>query len=153
MSAGTRGCSVDPLVRSTFLIGLREGLEAALVVAILVAYLSRIGRRDVLPRLWTGIALAIALALGIGAILTFGAYALTFEAQELIGGLLSLLTVAMVTWMIFWMQKTARTMKRSLEGGIDRALTVGGAWAIVAIGFVSVAREGIETTLLLWSMV
>ena len=59
-----RGCSVDPLVRSTFLIGLREGLEAALVVAILVAYLSRIGRRDVLPRLWTGIALAIALALG-----------------------------------------------------------------------------------------
>ena len=153
MSAGTRGCSVDPLVRATFLIGLREGLEAALVVAILVAYLSRIGRRDVLPRLWTGIALAIALALGIGAILTFGAYALTFEAQELIGGLLSLLTVAMVTWMIFWMQKTARTMKRSLEGGIDRALTVGGAWAIVAIGFVSVAREGIETTLLLWSMV
>ena len=153
MSAGTRGCSVDPLVWSTFLIGLREGLEAALVVAILVAYLSRIGRRDVLPRLWTGIALAIALALGIGAILTFGAYALTFEAQELIGGLLSLLTVAMVTWMIFWMQKTARTMKRSLEGGIDRALTVGGAWAIVAIGFVSVAREGIETTLLLWSMV
>lgn len=138
---------------ATFLIGLREGLEAALVVGILVAYLTRVGRRDVLPRLWAGIALAIALAAGIGAVLTFGAYALTFEAQELIGGLLSLLTVAMVTWMIFWMQKTARTMKRTLEGEVDRALSSGGAWAIVAIGFISVAREGIETTLLLWSMV
>ena len=138
---------------ATFLIGLREGLEAALVVGILVAYLTRIGRRDVLPRLWAGVALAVALAVGIGAVLTFGAYALTTQAQELIGGLMSLLTVAMVTWMIFWMQKTARTLKRSLEGGIDRALSTGGAWAIVAIGFVSVAREGIETTLLLWSMV
>ena len=137
---------------ATFLIGLREGLEAALVVGILIAYLTRVGRRDVLPRLWAGIGLAVALAVGIGAILTFGAYELTSQAQELIGGLLSLLAVAMVTWMIFWMQKTARTLKRSLEGGLDRALAQGGLWAIVAIGFVSVAREGIETTLLLWSM-
>lgn len=136
-----------------FLIGLREGLEAALVVGILVAYLTRIGRRDVLPRLWIGVGLAAALALAIGAVLTFGAYALTFEAQELIGGLLSLLAVGMVTWMIFWMQRTSRTIKRSLEGEIDRALAQGGLWAIVVIGFVSVAREGIETTLLLWSMV
>ncbi|CAH0126102.1 Ferrous iron permease EfeU [Microbacterium foliorum] len=140
-------------VLATFLIGLREGLEAALVVGILVAYLRRLGRSDALPRLWAGIGLAVALALGIGAILTFGAYTLTFEAQELIGGLLSLLAVAMVTWMIFWMQKAGRTMKATLEGGLDRALTQGGIWALIAIGFVSVAREGIETTLLLWSMV
>ncbi|MFF5626270.1 iron uptake transporter permease EfeU [Microbacterium sp. LWH10-1.2] len=137
---------------ASFLIGLREGLEAALVVGILVAYLRRLGRKDALPRLWAGIGLAIALALGIGAVLTFGAYSLTFEAQELIGGLLSLLAVGMVTWMIFWMQKAGRTMKASLEGGLDRALTQGGLWALIAIGFVSVAREGIETTLLLWSM-
>ncbi|WP_375386350.1 iron uptake transporter permease EfeU [uncultured Microbacterium sp.] len=138
---------------ATFLIGLREGLEAALVVGMLVAYLSRMGRRDVLPRLWIGVALAIVLALAIGAVLTFGAYALTFQAQEIIGGLLSLVAVAMVTWMVFWMQRTARTMKATLEGQVDHALAVGGLWAIVIIGFVSVGREGIETTLLLWSMV
>jgi len=140
-------------VLATFLIGLREGLEAALVVGILVAYLRRLGRRDALPKMWAGVGLAIALALAIGAVLTFGAYELTFQAQELIGGGLSLVAVAMVTWMIFWMQRAGRTMKSTLEGGIDRALTAGGLWALIAIGFVSVAREGIETTLLLWSMV
>ncbi|MFE6733979.1 iron uptake transporter permease EfeU [Microbacterium sp. NPDC057650] len=137
---------------ASLLIGLREGLEAALVVGILVAYLKRIGRADVLPKMWAGIGLAVALALGIGAILTFGAYALTSQAQELIGGLFSLLAVVMVTWMIIWMQKAGRTMKASLQGGVDRALEAGTVWALVAVGFVSVAREGIETTLLLWSM-
>ncbi|MBU4464449.1 MAG: FTR1 family protein, partial [Actinobacteria bacterium] len=138
---------------ATFLIGLREGLEAALVVGILAAYLTRVGRRDVLPRLWLGVGLAIVVALAIGAVLTFGAYTMTFEGQELLGGTLSLLAVAMVTWMIFWMQRTARTLKKSLEGEVERALAVGGLWALVLLGFVSVAREGVETTLLLWSMV
>lgn len=138
---------------ATFLIGLREGLEAALIVGILIAYLTRVGRRDVLPRLWAGVLLAVVMALAAGAVMTFGAYTLTFEAQELIGGLLSLLAVAMVTWMVFWMQRTSRGMKKNLEGRLDRALTHGGLWSLVVIGFVSVAREGIETTLLLWSMV
>lgn len=138
---------------STFLIGLREGLEAALVVSILIAYLKRAGRTDVIPRLWAGVGLAVALSLGIGAFLTYGAYALTFQAMEIIGGTLSILAVAMVTWMIFWMQKAARNLKKTLEGGVDRVLATGSMWGIVVLGFVSVAREGIETTLFLWSAV
>lgn len=140
-------------VLASLLIGLREGLEAALVVGILIAYLTRLGRRDVLPRLWAGVALAIVLSLVIGAVLTFGEYMLTSQAQELIGGTISLLAVALVTWMIFWMQRAGRTLKATLEGDIDRALASGTLWGIVVIGFVSVAREGIETTLLLWAMV
>lgn len=138
---------------STLLIGLREGLEAAIVVGILVAYVVRIGRRDVLPRLWIGVGLAVVLALTVGAVLTFGSYALTFEGQEILGGSLSLVAVAMVTWMIFWMQRAGRGLKRALEGDVDRVLATGSLWGLVAIGFISVAREGVETTLLLWSMV
>jgi high-affinity iron transporter len=140
-------------VLPSLLIGLREGLEAAIVVGILVAYLSQSQRRDVLPRLWAGVLLAVTLSLAIGGVLTFGAYSLTFEAQEIIGGTMSLLAVGLVTWMIFWMQRAGRGLRKSLEGEIDRALAIGSLWGIVVIGFVSVAREGIETTLLLWSMV
>ena len=106
-----------------------------------------------LPRLWAGVGLAVGVALVAGAVLTFAAYALTFQVQEIIGGTLSLAAVAMVTWMVLWMQRTAKNLKASLEGEVDRALAVGGLWTIVFLGFLSAGREGNETTLLLWSMV
>ncbi|RWZ49673.1 high-affinity Fe2+/Pb2+ permease [Labedella phragmitis] len=135
---------------ASLLIGLREGLEAALVIGILVAYVDRIGRRDVLPRLWTGVAAAVVLSLAVGAVLTWGPYGLSFQAQEILGGVFSLLAVALVTWMIFWMASNARDLTRDLRSKLDAAIGSSGI-AVVLIGLVSVGREGIETALLLWA--
>jgi high-affinity iron transporter len=135
---------------ASFLIGLREGLEAALIVGILVAFVHKRGRLDVLAKIWWGVGLAAAIAVALGAGFTFGSYGLSFEGQEILGGTMSLLAVAMVTWMVFWMLKTGRRMKAELEAHATDALTVGSGWAIAWIAFLSVGREGVETTLMLW---
>jgi high-affinity iron transporter len=138
---------------ASLLIGLREGLEAALIVGILIAYVRKRERPDVLPRIWWGVGLAIVISLGLGAILTYGAYGLSFQGQEIVGGSMSLLAVGMVTWMVFWMMKTGHRLKAELEGEADSALAVGTGWALAWIALISVGREGIETTLMLWGWV
>ncbi|WMX47367.1 iron uptake transporter permease EfeU [Streptomyces roseicoloratus] len=135
-----------------YLIGLREGLEASLVVCILIAYLVKTGRRDALKPVWAGIGVAVALALAFGAGLEFGSQELTFEAQELLGGSLSILAVILVTWMVFWMRRTARHLKAELHGRLDAALRMG-TGALVATAFLAVGREGLETALFVWASV
>lgn len=137
---------------ANLLIGLREGLEAGLIVGILVAYVNKLGRRDILPRLWLGIAIAVAISLSVGALLTWGPYAMSSQAKEILGGSLSILAVGLVTWMIFWMARHARALKHELHSRLDAAIA-GAGMGIVLIGFVSVGREGVETALFIWASV
>jgi high-affinity iron transporter len=126
------------------LIGLREGLEASLVVSILVAFLVRTDRRRELPKVWLGVGVAIAVSVGVTLALTLTQQALTFEAQEALGGSLSIVAVAFVTWMIFWMRRVGRTIAAELQGGLERAIAMGSV-AVVLMAALAVGREGLET--------
>ncbi|MEU6390338.1 iron uptake transporter permease EfeU [Streptomyces sp. NPDC046939] len=137
---------------ANYLIGLREGLEASLVVCILIAYLVKTERRDALKPVWLGIGVAVFLALAFGAALEFGSQEMTFKAQEALGGSLSIIAVGLVTWMVFWMRRTARHLKRELHGKLDTALSAGTA-ALVVTAFLAVGREGLETSLFVWTAV
>ena len=135
---------------SNALIGLREGLEAALVVVILAAFLVKTERRWALKYVWLGVATAVVLSMGLAAFLTYGTQQLTFEQQELIGGIASIIAVAFVTAMVFWMRTAARTISGELKGRIDKALDVG-PWAIALVGFLGVGREGLETAIFFYA--
>jgi high-affinity iron transporter len=136
---------------ASYLVGLRDGLEAALVVTILLTVVARSQRRDALVPLWAGVGLAIVCAAGLGAILTYVATSLLSGVRlEVFEAVTSLIAVSLVTWMIFWMRRSARTLKKELTGKLTDALGMG-PMAIAALAFIAVIREGVEMVLLVFS--
>jgi high-affinity iron transporter len=133
----------------TYFLMLREGLEAALIVGIIAAYLARIGRRDMLPMVAGGVAAAIGLSIVVGIVVVATVGRLPVVVQETLEGLAGLAAVAVLTWMLFWMRRQGRALKGELEHGVDAALGAGGAMALVGLAFVAVVREGLETVLFL----
>ena len=135
---------------STFLIALREGLEAALIVGILVAYVVKTGRRNLLVPIWTGVGVALAASFALGGFLSFTSAELSERGEQFFAGTTSFLAVGLVTWMVFWMKRAARTLRDELHGKVDNALSAG-PLALAAAAFFAVAREGLETALFVYT--
>ena len=128
------------------LIGLREGLEAAIVVTILVAFLVKSERRDALKWVWLGVAAAVLMTVAVFLVIQFGENTISGLAAEAIAGIASLVAVAIVTTMILWMRRAAASMSGELRSGMARALETG-SMAVLALAFLAVGREGVETAL------
>lgn len=134
-----------------FLIMLREGLEAALVVGIIASYLKQTGREAWLPTIWVGIFLAVALSLFVGAGILMISAEFPQKAQEGFEALVGLVAVGVLTWMVFWMRRASRSIKAGLHHDIDRAMVApeGATWALLGMAFFAVAREGLESVFFL----
>ena len=133
---------------STFLVTLREGAEAALIIAIVLAYLRSLGRLDLARWVWAGAGAAAVAAAAVGVLLHVTIGSLEGRAEEVVEGVVALAAVGLLTWMVFWMTGHAGALRVRLEGEVASALA-GRGWALAAVGFVAVLREGLETALFL----
>jgi high-affinity iron transporter len=133
-----------------YLIGLREGLEIALVVSILVAFLVKSDRKHLLKFVWAGVAVATLLSVGFAGLLHSGTAYLSGPNQELFEAITSFVAVAFVTWMIFWMRRMARQIGKQLRGKLEDAIKVG-PFAVAGMAFLAVVREGLETSILFFA--
>jgi high-affinity iron transporter len=139
-------------VTAAFFLMLREGLEAALIVGIIAAYLVKSGRRDALPSIAVGVVAALVLSIGAGAIVAVTVGNLPLGPRAMIEGIAAFAAVIVLTWMLFWMRRQGRALKGELEAGVDAALKVGSTWALAGLAFIAVVREGLETVLFLFAI-
>ncbi|MFQ5407622.1 MAG: FTR1 family protein [Anaerolineales bacterium] len=134
---------------AAFLLALREGLEAALIVGLVLGVLVKVRRTGFARMVWAGVATAIAVSLTLALVLNAAGAQLTGAAETIFEGFTMLLAAGVLTWMIFWMQRQGRRVQQELEVEVRLAATRGQTWGLFGIAFVAVVREGIETTLFL----
>lgn len=138
----------------SFVITLREGFEAALIVGLIMAYLNKTGNLRTHGRaVWTGVGLAIAFSVLVGVILFVSVGELEGTAEQIYEGVAMVIAAVVVTWMVFWMRKQAATIGSHLREQVGASLLAGGGLALAAVAFVGVAREGLETALFLFASV
>jgi high-affinity iron transporter len=136
-------------VLPTFVIGLREGLEAALIVGIIAAFLGQQGRKNALRQVWIGTTAAVAICIGVAIALQVISSDLPQRQQEGLETVVGALAIGMVTYMVVFMRKHARSMKKDLQGAAASALAQGSSRALVIMAFLAVLREGFETAVFL----
>ncbi len=133
----------------TFVIGLREGLEAALIVGIIASFLAQQGRRDALRKVWLGVGVAVAICVAVAIALQTLSSELPTRQQEQLETVVGAIAVVMVSYMVLWMRRHSRDLKKDLEGAASRALSEGSTRALVVMAFLAVLREGFETSVFL----
>jgi high-affinity iron transporter len=137
----------------SFVIVLREGFEAALMVGLILGVLNKTGQREHVRSVWIGAAAALVSSVVIGAILFAAVGELSGQAEKLYEGTAMLLAASVVTWMVFWMRKQARTLGGHLRSQVSTALIAGGGLALASVAFIGVSREGLESALFLFASV
>jgi high-affinity iron transporter len=135
------------------IVMLREGFEASLIVGIVLAFLNRAGRREAFTPVWIGAGLALLLSVLAGTLLFVIGAELEGRSEAIFEGSAMLVAAALLTWMIFWMRRQARFIKKDLEGQVEHALAMGSSVALALVAFVGVLREGVETALFLFGTV
>jgi high-affinity iron transporter len=136
---------------SSLLITLREGLEAALIIGIILAYLARTDNRQAFKRVWVGVLLAVAASLIAGVAIYLSAGQLEGRSEEIFEGIAMFTAAGVLTWMIFWMRKQSINIKGYFHAQIQSALVSGSSLGLVVLAFVAVAREGVEMVLFLFA--
>ncbi len=135
---------------ASFVIALREGIEAVLIVSIVLAYLKQLGATDRARLVWWGTALALFLSAAVGMVIFVAGGEFEGTAEQIFEGLVTLAAVGVLTWMIFWMRRQGARIKSELQEKVDSALVAGGL-ALAGLAFFAVLREGVETALFLYA--